>query len=113
LKPDVPIVGRTEAQLGDSIELIFVNAIVTDARGLRPETAVVMRDMKLPILKLSRQPRAHGAMHVSPIVVEEIERDSPPLPEKYVENHTSCRIPRGNIIVSHKVNVECTNLALK
>jgi hypothetical protein len=105
LKPGVPILGRTEAQLGDAIELILVNAVVADAGGLRPETALVMRYVELPILKLPWEPRAHWTMHVPPIVVEELKRDSSPLPKKHVENDASRCIPRRNIVGSHKLTL--------
>src|SRR5437762_12749901 len=51
-------------QLGDSIELILVDRVVTDAGSFRPRAALVMGDVELPILKLSGQTRADQAVHV-------------------------------------------------
>jgi hypothetical protein len=60
-----------------------------------------MCHVQLPILKLSRKPRANRAVYVPPIIVEEVERDSAPLPEKHVENDASRRVPRGIITGYH------------
>src|SRR5271157_567275 len=85
VEPVLAIARRSGRQLGDPIELIFVRGSGFHAPNGGEKATFIVGDMELPVLVLARQPGTDGAMDISPVVVERLERDPVPLPEKDIK----------------------------